>query len=90
MHQTEEVGDSKSTWCLKFPGSDRTVMLRSERYRYELEKKRPSQIQAYVQVCNFTTMRLKINSILTKVEVSDCVLEQNHYLDIFLSSLACS
>jgi len=49
LHQTEEVGDSKSTWCLKFPGSDRTVMLRSERYRYELEKKRPSQIQAYVQ-----------------------------------------
>lgn len=60
MHQTEEVGDSKSTWCLKFPGSDRTVMLRSERYRYELEKKRPSQIQAYVQVCNFRTMRLKV------------------------------
>jgi len=50
LHQTEEVGDSKNTWCLKFPGSDRTVMLRSERYRYELEKKRPSQIQAYVQL----------------------------------------
>ena len=50
LHQTEEVGDSKSKWCLKFPGSDRSVMLRSERYRYELEKKRPAQIQSYVQV----------------------------------------
>ena len=75
MHQTEEVGDSKSTWCLKFPGSDRTVMLRSERYRYELEKKRPSQIQAYVQVCIFRTMRLIIKG-------KPIVLEQSHYLNI--------
>ena len=74
LHQTEEVGDSKSTWCLKFPGSDRTVMLRSERYRYELEKKRPSQIQAYVQVCIFRTMRLIIKG---KPMTLDCVLEQS-------------
>ena len=57
LHQTDQVGDSKSTWCLKFPGSDRTVMLRSERYRYELEKKRPSQIQAYVQVSIYDKYR---------------------------------
>ena len=50
LHKSEELGKNQGAWCLKFPGSDRTVMLRTERYRYDLEKKRPSQIQAYMQV----------------------------------------
>ena len=50
LHKSKEVGDKEGQWCLKFPGSDRTVMLRTERYRYEVERKRPSQIQAYIQV----------------------------------------
>ena len=50
LHKSEEVGSNEGQWCLKFPGSDRTVMLRTERYRYEVERKRPSQIQAYIQV----------------------------------------
>lgn len=34
--------------CLPFPGSDRSVVMRSQRFMYENEKKRPVQIQAYI------------------------------------------
>jgi len=34
-------------WCVPFPGSDRSVMLRSQRYFFEHEKVRPAQIQSY-------------------------------------------
>ena len=50
IFQTNEVEEGQGRWCLHFPGSDRTVMLRSERFRYDIEKKRPAQIQTYVQV----------------------------------------
>ena len=50
LHKTEEVEENQGKWCLIFPGADRTVMLRSERFRYDIEKHRPAQIQAYVQV----------------------------------------
>lgn len=36
-------------WCLPFPGSDRPVVLRSQRARYLHEKKRPIQMQTYIQ-----------------------------------------
>lgn len=36
-------------WCLPFPGSDRPVVLRSQRARYLVEKKRPIQMQTYIQ-----------------------------------------
>ena len=49
LHKSQEIEDGNK-WCLIFPGSDRTVMLRSERFRYEKEKRRPAQIQSYVQV----------------------------------------
>lgn len=35
-------------WCLPFLGSDRAVMLRSQRYFYEAEKKRPAQVHTYI------------------------------------------
>jgi len=35
-------------WCVPFPGSDRSVMLRSQRYFFEHEKVRPAQIQSYM------------------------------------------
>lgn len=44
IHKSEQV----NSWCLPFPGSDRSVILRSQRYRYENEKKKPIQIQTYV------------------------------------------
>ena len=65
LHKSEELGKNQGAWCLKFPGSDRTVMLRTERYRYDLEKKRPSQIQAYMQV-----------RCLQKKIAPNCVLQQ--------------
>lgn len=35
-------------YCLPFPGSDRSVVMRSQRILYETEKKRPIQMQAYI------------------------------------------
>lgn len=41
--------DSVNAWCLPFLGSDRPVVLRTQRFLYEHEKKRPIQMQAYIQ-----------------------------------------
>lgn len=41
--------DLVNGWCLPFLGSDRSVVIRSQRYLYEHEKKRPIQMQAYMQ-----------------------------------------
>lgn len=45
IHKSDVV----SGWCLPFLGSDRPVVMRSQRYLYEREKKRPIQMQAYIQ-----------------------------------------
>lgn len=45
LHKSELV----NAWCLPFLGSDRPVVLRSQRFLYENEKKRPVQMQAYIQ-----------------------------------------
>ncbi|KDR12595.1 saccharopine dehydrogenase-like oxidoreductase [Zootermopsis nevadensis] len=37
-------------WCVPFPGSDRSVMLRSQRYFFEHEKLRPVQVQTYLLI----------------------------------------
>ncbi|XP_071447287.1 saccharopine dehydrogenase-like oxidoreductase [Hetaerina americana] len=42
-------------WCLPFPGSDRSVVYRSQRYFYENEKKRPIQMRPYIQFNSFLT-----------------------------------
>ena len=39
-----------NSWCLPFPGSDRSVMMRTQRARYHTENKRPVQISSYVQI----------------------------------------
>ena len=62
LHKSQEIEDDKK-WCLIFPGSDRTVMLRSERFRHEKENRRPAQIQAYVQVLIYTTILDKITPL---------------------------
>jgi len=36
-------------WCLPFPGSDKSIVMRSERHFYETEKTRPIQMNAYVR-----------------------------------------
>lgn len=45
VHKSELV----NAWCLPFLGSDRSVVLRSQRFLYEHEQKRPVQIQTYMQ-----------------------------------------
>lgn len=46
VHKSELV----NAWCLPFLGSDRSVALRSQRFLYEYEQKRPVQIQTYFQL----------------------------------------
>lgn len=40
-------------WCLPFLGSDRSVLLHSEMFRYQLQDKRPAQVQTYLRVPGF-------------------------------------
>lgn len=44
MFKNERVGG----WCVPFPGADRSVILRSQRYFFEREKVRPAQVQTYL------------------------------------------
>lgn len=39
-----------NAWVLPFLGSDRSVIQRSQRVLYETEKKRPIQVQTYMQL----------------------------------------
>lgn len=44
---------ANNRWCLPFPGSDRSVVMRSQRYFYENDKKRPIQMKAYATFASF-------------------------------------
>lgn len=44
VHKSEQA----KSWCLPFPGSDRSVVLRTQRHHYENDKKSPIQMQTYV------------------------------------------
>jgi len=50
------------SWCLPFPGSDRSVVMRSQRYFYEKEKKRPVQMTAYVQCASLLAALITVLS----------------------------
>ena len=52
------------SWCLPFPGSDRSVMMRTQRGRYHEENKRPAQIGSYVQ---FSSLFVTIMVILVGI-----------------------
>ncbi|XP_046635141.1 saccharopine dehydrogenase-like oxidoreductase [Daphnia pulicaria] len=58
LHQNPIV----KSWCLPFPGSDRSVVMRSQRYLYEKEKKRPVQMSAYVQFTSLIAAVLMIST----------------------------
>ncbi|XP_058058103.1 saccharopine dehydrogenase-like oxidoreductase isoform X2 [Anopheles bellator] len=45
VHKTKHVNN---WWAMPFPGSDRSVVMRSQRHFYDNEKKRPIQMKAYV------------------------------------------
>jgi len=49
-----------NSWCMPFPGSDRSVMMRSQRARYHTENKRPAQISCYVEISNLFWVMLTI------------------------------
>lgn len=60
-------------WSVPFPGSDRSVVLRSQRYFYENEKKRPVQFNAYIVAGSFINVFVlailgSIFALLTKFE----------------------
>ena len=50
VHKSSFVGDR---WTLPFPGSDRSVVMRSQRYLFDTEKKRPVQMRAYISFGSF-------------------------------------
>lgn len=45
IHKSEYV---ENRWCLPFPGSDRSVVMRSQRHFFDKDKQRPVQMRAYV------------------------------------------
>lgn len=38
----------ENQWCVHFPGSDASVVARTQRFFYETEQKRPIQYQEYL------------------------------------------
>jgi hypothetical protein len=50
MHRAEVLNGD---WCLPFPGSDRSVVARSQRFMYDVDKKRPVQMRAYASLPGF-------------------------------------
>nr|CAD7432905.1 unnamed protein product [Timema monikensis] len=52
LHKSSVV----DAWCLPFPGADRSVIQRSQRYLFEEEKQRPVQVQAYVAFKSLLTV----------------------------------
>ena len=57
LHFSEEV----SNWCLPFPGSDRSVMMRTQRALYANEERRPTQIGVYAR---FSSLFYAVMTIL--------------------------
>lgn len=45
MHKSDLV---RGRWCLPFPGSDRSVVMRSQRRFFDIDNKRPVQMKAYI------------------------------------------
>lgn len=53
MHRAEVLNGK---WCLPFPGSDRSVVMRSQRHMFDVDNKRPVQMRAYVSFPGFLSM----------------------------------
>lgn len=61
MHRNEVV----KSWCLPFPGSDRSVVMRTQRYFHDTENKRPVQMTAYVQTPSlWSTVLMAFSSLV--------------------------
>ena len=69
-----------NSWCLPFPGSDRSVMMRTQRARYHTDNKRPVQISSHVQISSLFYVALTIIAgfffgILAKFKLGRKLLE---------------
>lgn len=69
-----------NSWCLPFPGSDRSVMMRTQRARYHTDNKRPVQISSHVQISSLFWVALwtilgYIFGILAKYKFGRTLLE---------------
>lgn len=53
VHKSAVIGNR---WCLPFPGSDRSVVMRSQRHFLDKDNKRPVQMRAYVAFDAFVQM----------------------------------
>ncbi|XP_046401320.1 saccharopine dehydrogenase-like oxidoreductase [Ischnura elegans] len=78
LHKSDVV----NAWCLPFPGSDRSVVYRSQRYFYESEKKRPIQMRPYVQCGSLfsalmTVLVAGIFFVMTKFKLGRSLLLQH-------------
>nr|ACO15568.1 Probable saccharopine dehydrogenase [Caligus clemensi] len=61
VHKSEVVDG----WCLPFPGSDRSVMMRTQRFLYECEEQRPTQILSYMKCSSlWTAIKIMIVGIV--------------------------
>ena len=56
LHRSPLVG----SWCLPFPGSDKSVMYRSQRCLFHRDGARPAQVQCYVQLASLSSALLTI------------------------------
>jgi len=48
--------DRVKSWCIPFVGADRSIVARTQRYRYEEQNKRIVQMNAYMQVKNLVAL----------------------------------
>ncbi len=52
-------------YCMPFPGSDRSIMMRTQRFRYDNEKERPAQVQCYFTVASlFSVFMIMLAGIM--------------------------
>lgn len=77
--------------CLPFPGSDRSVVMRSQRFFYDQDSKRPVQMQAYVGFSSWMVATLviffaSIFGLLSKYKLGRTLLLK--YPRIFSGGLA--
>ena len=70
-------------WCLPFPGSDKSVMYRSQRCLHHREGARPAQVQCYVQLPSLPSALLTIAvgtvfGLLAKTRCGRGILGKSH------------
>lgn len=76
-----------NSFCLPFPGSDRSVVMRSQRYFYDHDKKRPIQMKAYFAVESFLSIIAMIIFGSMFLILTRCKFGRNLLLNVSLFQL---